>query len=69
MGVEYAVMALAVGVTLTELVCFLIALVEFFFDRRIYKSTRVKGYATIDVAKMALPVAFSAYVRSFLLSI
>ncbi len=68
-GVEYAVMALAIGVTLTEVLCFIVAFIEFLFDRRIYKSTRVKGYATVEVAKMALPIAFSAYVRSFLLSV
>ena len=69
LGVEYAVFALALGITVTETLCFLVALVEFIFDRRIYKTTRYKGYATGKVAKMALPIAFSAYVRSFLLSV
>ena len=68
-GVESAVMALALGVTLTEWACFAVALIEFVFDRRIYKNIGERGYATGEVAKMALPLAFSAYVRSFLLSV
>lgn len=69
LGIEYAVFALALGISVTETLCFAVALVEFIFDRRIYKTTRYKGYATGKVAKMALPLAFSAYVRSFLLSL
>lgn len=69
LGIGYAIFALALGVSITELICFVVALIEFIFDRRIYKSTRHKGYATGAVAKMALPLAFSAYVRSFLLSV
>ena len=69
LGVEYSVFALALGITVTEIVCFALALVEFIFDRRIYKTTRYRGYATEKVAKMALPIAFSQYVRSFLLSV
>ena len=68
-GVEYSVFALALGITATEVVCFIVAFIEFIFDRRIYKTTRYRGYATEKVAKMALPIAFSQYVRSFLLSL
>lgn len=69
LGVEYSVLALALGITVTEIVCFIVAFIEFIFDRRIYKTTRYRGYATEKVAKMALPIAFSQYVRSFLLSV
>ena len=69
LGIGYAIFALALGVSITEIVCFAVALVEFWFDRRIYKTTRYRGYAVKKVAKMALPLAFSAYVRSFLLSV
>ncbi len=68
-GVGYSVIAIAVGVTITEIVCFLVALVEFVFDRRIYRRTDQKGYSIAPVAKMAIPLAFSAYVRSFLLTV
>ena len=69
LGIGYAVFALALGISVTETVCFAVAFIEFIFDRRIYKTTRCRGYATGKVAKMALPLAFSAYVRSFLLSV
>jgi len=68
-GVEAAVMALAIGSSATELICFLVALLEYIIDRRIYRTVENKGYATADVARMALPLAFSQYVRSFLLSV
>ena len=68
-GVESAVMALAIGAAVTEWACFILALLEFIFDRRIYRTARSRGYYVGEVAKMALPLAFSAYVRSFLLSV
>ena len=68
-GVEGCMRALAISTVLTEAVCFLLALVEYAFDRRIYGSTANKGYAIGEVAGMALPLAFSAYVRSFLVSL
>ena len=68
-GVEAAVIALAIGSSATELICFLVALVEYLIDRRIYGTVENKGYATADVARMALPIALSQYVRSFLLSV
>ena len=66
---ESAVRALALGVTVTEVVCFLVALVELVFDRRKFgrKVGRQGGLA--QVAGMALPLATSAYVRSFLMSV
>ena len=67
--VENSILALALSSVITETVCFALALTEFFFDRRIYVSVRNKGYAVKDVAGMALPLAFSAYVRSFLVSV
>ena len=68
-GIEKAIEALALGVTVTELACFILALVEYVFDRRMYGSVGNKGYAVKTVAGMALPLAFSQYVRSFLLSV
>ncbi len=68
-GAGYAILAIALGTTATELICLVISLVELFFDRRIYQSTAVRGYAVAPVAKMALPLALSAYVRSFLLTV
>ncbi len=66
---EGAVRALATGTVITEAVCFFIALIEYILDRRIYGDMRKRGYAVSEVAAMALPLAFSAYVRSFLMSL
>ena len=66
---ERAMRALALSTAITEGVCFLLALIEYIFDRRMYSSLTEKGYAAREVAGMALPLAFSAYVRSFLMSV
>lgn len=68
-GVEAAVMALAVGSSVTELICFAVAFIEYLIDRRIHRVQGLKGQDTVKVAKMALPLALSQYVRSILLSI
>ena len=68
-GVEGAIRALALSTVITEGVCFLLALTEYIFDRRMYPSLGKKGYALTEVTGMALPLAFSAYVRSFLVSV
>ena len=67
--VQSATCALALSTAITEGVCFLFAFIEYLFDRRIYRSLTVKGYDVSSVAGMALPLAFSAYVRSFLMSV
>ena len=67
--VESAIRALALSTSLTECVCFLLAFTEYIFDRRMYGTVAKKGYAINEVAGMALPLAFSAYVRSFLMSV
>lgn len=64
-----SVRALALGATVTETLCFVIALAEYLIDRRIHQSVREQGAGVSEVSKMALPLAFSAYVRSFLLSV
>ena len=67
-GVDTAVVALAVGSTVTEVLSFVVAFIEYTVDRRIHTSLSEKGYALGEVSKMAFPLAFSQYVRSFLLS-
>ena len=69
MGVSAAVHALALGATVTETVCFSIALAEFLIDRRIHRQQAESGCGIGKVSRMALPLALSAYVRSFLLSV
>lgn len=68
-GIAGAIRALALGTTVTEIGCFFIATVEFFIDRIIHPSQKGYGCGVGRVSKMALPLAFSAYVRAFLLSL
>ena len=68
-GMSGAVRALALGVTLTETACFTVALLEFVIDRAMHRADRSSGCGVGKVSKMALPLAFSAYVRAFLLSV
>ena len=69
-GTEYAVIALAVSTTLTEIFVFLVSLLQFLFDRRRHGACD-KGYSPpfSAVTSMALPLAFSAYIRSALLTL
>ena len=68
LGVEAAISALAFGTTVTETVCFLLALFEYMADRR--KFRKGCGNAAVgEVARIAMPLALSQYVRSFLLSV
>lgn len=69
-GVGAGICALALSMTLTEICVFLVALVEFLLDKRTHlKKTQAKKSHLKDVAGMALPLAFSAYVRSALLTL
>ena len=68
-GISASIRALALGVTVTEVVCLAIAFVEFFFDLTRHRGAVGSGRGLVEVSKMALPLAFSAYVRSFLLSV
>ena len=63
-----AVIALCLGITLTELLALLLIMLEYFIDRRIHGGKRrERGREGIgEVAKAALPLAISAYVRSVL---
>lgn len=70
-GVESCVMALCLGITLTEILGFFIQLLCFAYDRYKYAYAAGKGRESelSSVAKTALPLAFSAYVRAALLSL
>ena len=67
--VSTAIRALALGTAITEFFCFIVAFSEYLLDRRLHRETADSGCGLPDVAKMALPLALSAYVRSFLLSV
>lgn len=65
-GVEEGVSALALGMTLTELGCFLLALVEYLLDKRRHFNERSAERHLSSVLGMAVPLAVSAYIRSAL---
>ena len=69
-GIASAVVGLCLGITLTEMLGFLLILLEFIIDRRRHFG-RENGQSPElpSVAKMALPLALSAYVRSLLLNV
>lgn len=69
MGLVASVVALCLGITLTEVLAFILTFVEFVIDRRHNGERGVSGTGIGDVAKMAVPLALSAYVRSVLLSV
>ncbi len=69
LGIEDGCIALAASITLTELSVFLVALLEFLWDKaRSFKSSKGESGLS-DVLGMALPLALSAYVRSALLTL
>ena len=70
LGVAAATVALCLSTSLTEISVFLVALLQFLFDKRRNlpkKSTRENHFG--EVSKMALPLAVSAYIRSALLTL
>ncbi len=69
-GIVSAVVGLCLGITLTELVGFGLIFIEYLYDSRKNRlQSRGCPPQVASVSKMALPLAFSAYVRSFLLNI
>lgn len=70
-GIVMSVIALSLGITLTELISLLLIFLEFLYDR--YKcGARVKKSAQsqlANVAKSALPLAISGYFRSILTTV
>lgn len=70
LGVEEGTVALCLSMTLTEILVFLVALVEFLWDkRRNFRRKNPNEAHFPEVCKMALPLALSAYIRSALLTI
>ncbi len=68
-GTAMAVGALCIGMTLSELLAFLLMLVQFAIERSHGSKASKKGVAISPVLEMALPLAFSAYIRSGLLTL
>ncbi len=69
-GIVSAVIGLCIGITLTEILGFLLIFFEFLYDwHKNGKKASNKTPELSSVTKTALPLAFSAYVRSLLLNI
>ncbi len=69
-GIVSAVIGLCIGITLTEILGFLLIFFEFLYDwHKNGKKSRNKAPAIKAVGATALPLGFSAYVRSLLLNI
>lgn len=67
LGTEKAVALLAIGLSVTSLLTFLVALVLFLFDR--HKAKSRFGIDLGEIAGTALPLSTSAYIRQGLLSL
>lgn len=66
-GTIRSAMALSLGTTLTEILCFLVILIQFLWDRR--RAEKKRGVEFSSVAGMAVPLALSAYIRQALLTL
>ncbi len=70
LSVEKSITMLAVSITLTEILVFVVALIQYMFDKRRYKKNGGGGAGHFhSVSSMALPLAVSAYIRSALLTL
>ncbi len=67
-GAEYAVIALCLGTVLTELFTFLLSLAQFILSPPPSASDE-SSVSLRDLTRVALPLAFSAYVRSALMTV
>ncbi len=67
-GTIASVLALSLGIVITEGVAFVISLLQFLFDRRLHGNGTDSPHLG-RVAEMAVPLALSAYVRSALLTL
>ncbi len=70
LGVREGTIALCISISLTEISVFLVALLQYIFDkRRYFKNPSPRANHIPEVSKMALPLAVSAYIRSVLLTL
>ena len=59
---------ICLGVLITEALCFLLILIQYFIDAKVHLSIEKSTVNMKEVSEIALPLAFSQYVRSLLLS-
>ncbi len=69
-GVEYSCIAIIAGGSLSEIGSFALTCILYLFDsRRHFRRGKGDGKMTRDLLKISLPIAFSAYARSGLISL
>ncbi len=66
-GAEYGVMALCLSSVLSELFSFLVAFLQYLFEPRVGRNKKEVHF--YGLASQALPLAFSSYIRSALLTL
>lgn len=70
LGVRDGTVALCISISVTEISVFLVALLQYVFDKRKhFKNPSFEKNHITEVSKMALPLAVSAYIRSVLLTL
>lgn len=68
-GTAMAVAALCIGLTVAELLSLILMLLQFIIDRHRTNGKGARGITVAPILDMALPLAFSAYIRSGLLTL
>ena len=69
-GAAYTVLGLTLSITLTEIFGFCVVFLEYLFDkRRLARGSEKSLTRFSNITAMALPLAFSAYIRSALLTL
>jgi len=68
-GIEYACLCMVFSGSISEIASFLYLYLLFYIDKKRYKTNKKSENALFSLCKIALPVAFSAYLRSALVTI
>lgn len=68
-GVEYACLCIVLGGCIGEILSFFFTFILYVFDKKRYRSSKTKKDVIPSLFKIALPVAFSTYLRSALVTI
>jgi len=68
-GIEYACLCMVLSGSISEIASFLYLYLLFYIDKKRYKTNKKYDNAMFSLCKIAIPVAFSAYLRSALITI
>lgn len=68
-GVEYTCLCIVLGGCIGEILSFFFTFILYMYDKKKYKSNKTKNDVISSLFKIALPVAFSTYLRSALVTV